>query len=410
MSHIKIIGGGTQASGDGLEIQAHADFSYDVLHIDDMFDLASTTWLQRCDGAAMLVCLSPTIDRLYGERIRRYFRQHLGPDQAHFMILQTTEANKTLESAVSVCEAAKDAHLDRHGMMVAIGGGIVLDVVGFAASIYRRGIRYLKIPTTLVGQVDVAVGIKTAVNALGSKNLLGTYYPAYLTVNDRRFLDSLPVRELRCGLAEIIKMGVVCDEQIFTSLETRYVAQRHSADRDTVVIDPSVSIRAMVRMVEELQPNLFETNLERLVDFGHTFSMLIETSSGHAYAHGEAVAIDMALSACISHQLGMLPSAELARIIGLLQRVGLRTFDSVHCTLGEVWRSLLEAHVHRGRRINLVVPLRIGEGVFLRRLEDVPQHVLQQALIELEQRSAVTECHPEMEPGTDLEREPAWQR
>lgn len=381
MAHIKVIGGELQSTGDKLQVQAHADFGYEVLSIEGMFELTSTAWLERCRDAAMLVCLSPTVDRLHGERIRRYFSVHLAPDQVRFMTLRTSESNKTMESVLAICEVAKAARLDRHGLLVAIGGGIVLDMVGFAASIYRRGIRYVKIPTTLVGQVDVAVGIKTGVNALGSKNLLGTYYPAYLTVNDRSFLATLPSREVRCGLAEIIKMGLVCDPEIFTALETHGLSRRD--DGASQEIDPAVVSRAMIRMAEELQPNLFETNLERLVDFGHTFSMRIETTSLHAYAHGEAVALDMALSSSISHQLGMLPGAELERILALLHRVGLRTFDTAHCSVDEVWESLLEAHLHRGKRINLVVPAQIGEGVFLRSLDDLPKAVLERAIRQL---------------------------
>jgi 2-epi-5-epi-valiolone synthase len=135
--------------------------------------------------------------------------------------------------------------------------------------------------------------------------------------------------------------------------------------------------------MEELQPNLFETNLERLVDFGHTFSMRIETESQYAYAHGEAVAIDMALSSCISNQLGLLPTTDLERILALLGRVGLCAFDAVHCSFAEIWESLLEACVHRGNRINLVVPVRIGAGEFLRALGDLPRPVLERAIHQL---------------------------
>jgi len=378
MAHIKVIAGGTRVTEDTLQVVAHADFGYDVRHAQGLFEVVNNFWAELCHHARMLVCISPTVARLHGERIRSYFRAHFAPEQYHFVTLKTSESDKTLESVLRVCEEAKAFGLDRHGLMVAIGGGIALDVVGFAASMYRRGIRYIKIPTTLVGQVDVAVGIKTGVNALGSKNLLGAYYPAYLTLNDRIFLSTLPAREMRCGLAEIIKMGLVCDAEIFTALEEHYHAQP-GAEPDHE-IDPEVVTRAMIRMMEELQPNLFETNLERLVDFGHTFSMRIETGSRYAIAHGEAVAMDMALSACISNQMGLLPTDEFERIVDLLQTVGLRVFDEELCSPDSIWQSLQEANLHRGQRINLVIPARIGEGMFLRRLEELPKRVIERSI------------------------------
>jgi 2-epi-5-epi-valiolone synthase len=374
MAHINVVDGEVVDGPARLELRALADFGYEVLQRPGMFELDNAEWLERCDGAALLVCLSPTVERLYGERIRRFFAAHR-PAGVRYLTLRTTEAHKTMETALAICEAAREARLDRHGMLVAIGGGIALDLVGFAASIYRRGIRYVKIPTTLVGQVDVAVGLKTGVNALGGKNLLGTYYPAHLTVNDPEFLRTLPAREVRCGLAEILKMGLVCDAEIFTALEAlRPNAAGHPE------ASPELVHLAMLRMMEELQPNLFETNLARLVDFGHTFSMRVETVSQYAYAHGEAVAIDIALSSCISHQLGMLSSAEVGRIFGLLARCGLRAFDAAVCSFDDAWEALLDAQLHRGNRINLVVPAQIGEGVFVRALDQLPAAVLERAL------------------------------
>jgi 3-dehydroquinate synthetase len=385
MAHIKVIGGGTRVVEGRLQVHAQAEFGYDVLNVEGVFELECTLWVERCRDARMLVCISPTVDRLHGERIRGYFRAHFAAEQYRFMTLDTSEASKTLESVLRICEAASEFRLDRHGLLVSIGGGIVLDMVGFAASIYRRGIRYIKVPTTLVGQVDVAVGVKTGVNALGAKNLLGSYYPAFMTVNDRRFLATLPPREWRCGLAEVIKMGLVCDEQIFLALEEHYLSRGEASPEHEIA--PEVMVSAMARMMEELQPNLFETNLERMVDFGHTFSMRMETASQYSYAHGEAVAMDMALSSCISNQVGMLSEEEFERVLRLLQTVGLQVFDKGLCTVENMWQALLDVNVHRGYRINLVVPSRIGKGAFIRRLEELPREVLERAIRRMAERT-----------------------
>ncbi|EAU68992.1 3-dehydroquinate synthase [Stigmatella aurantiaca DW4/3-1] len=366
---------------------------------EGLFDPGQPLLLELCRDARMLVCISPSVDRLHGERIRQYFRTHFAPEQYRFLVLSTSESNKSIENVLRICEAAKAFWLDRHGLLVAIGGGIVLDMVGFAASIYRRGIRYIKVPTTLVGQVDVAVGVKTGVNLSGSKNLIGTYYPAYATLNDRGFLSTLPAREMRCGLAEIIKMGLVCDPEIFTALEAHFLppVSRHLEHP----LPQEAVLGAMVRMIEELQPNLFELNLERLVDFGHTFSMSLETVSGYAHAHGEAVAMDMALSACLSNELGILGEAEFERILALLEVVGLPVFDEALCSVDAMWQALMEVNVHRGHRINLVIPARIGEGMFLHRLEDVPRDALARAIRRmsvLSQRHAVAALGSAGEP------------
>jgi 2-epi-5-epi-valiolone synthase len=385
MAHIKVVGGGTSVLGTTLQVAAQADFGYGVHNEEGLFEPGNALLPSLCRDARMLVCISPSVDRLHGERIRQFFRAHFAPEQYRFLVLSTSEANKSIDNALRVCEAAKSFWLDRHGLLVAMGGGIVLDVVGFAASIYRRGIRYIKVPTTLVGQVDVAVGVKTGVNLAGSKNLIGTYYPAYATLNDRGFLSTLPARELRCGLAEIIKMGLVCDAEIFTTLERHFLppASRHLEHP----LPQEAVVGAMVRMVEELQPNLFELNLERLVDFGHTFSMSLETASGYAHAHGEAVAMDMALSSCLSNELGILGAAEFERILTLLEVVGLPVFDASLFSVELLWQALREVNVHRGHHINLVIPARIGEGMFLRGLEDVPREALARAIRRMAERS-----------------------
>jgi 3-dehydroquinate synthase len=279
-------------------------------------------------------------------------------------------------SVLGICAEAKEFGLDRDGCIIAIGGGIILDMVGFAASMYRRGTKYIKIPTTLVGQVDVAVGVKTGINFQQSKNMLGTYYPAYATINDSTFLNTLPTRELRCGMAEVIKMGLVCDSNVFKLIEDFYTTQKNADIRN---IDYAIFVKAMLRMTEELQPNLLELELERLVDFGHTFSMRFETHSDHKHLHGEAVAMDMALSCCISHVLGFMGGDVCKRVLNLLIKIGLPVFDKNSCTVENLLESIIEVSLHRNA-VNLVLPTVIGEGRFIKKPEELPTPLLIEAI------------------------------
>jgi 3-dehydroquinate synthase len=318
---------------------------------------------------------SRAVDALYGAALRRYCEATLAPGSWHYVVLETGEHNKTMRSAELICEHAKTLRIDRNGLLVAVGGGILCDMVGFAASIYKRGIRYIKFNTTLVGQIDVGVGIKTGVNFLSSKNLLGSYYPAFASINDPAFLRTLPSRQISCGLAEIIKMAIIVSEELFALLEVHVesILRRRFApgSAQEAERDRRVLVLAIQLMMDELRPNLHEKELERLVE------------SGHALHHGEAVAIDMALSSRIAVRMGMMSEAHCQRVLALLQASGLPVYDARTCRPALMMASLEDMHLHRGRRINLVVPTGIGSADFIRLLASLPASVVEQACEDL---------------------------
>lgn len=376
MSHIEIVAGGTRVKQNKLMVSALADFSYHIVNQSYIFNVDNSLLSGLLGTKKCFFVISPTVFEIYGEKITAYMAANLPSDQYMLTVSPSTEINKTMDSVLAICAQAKQFNIDRDGCFVAIGGGIILDMVGFAASMYRRGTKYIKIPTTLVGQVDVAVGVKTGVNFNQSKNMLGTYYPAYATINDKQFLDTLPYRELRCGLAEVIKMGLVCDAKIFTDIENYF---EHQHVTDLRGIDYQVHILAMQKMIEELQPNLLELELERLVDFGHTFSMRFETHTDHRHLHGEAVAMDMALSCCISQLKGHMAEEECQRAIRLMQRIGLPIFDPNCCTVDMLLASVDDVSLHRNA-VNLVLPTKIGQGCFVKAKSELPVSLLQAAL------------------------------
>ncbi|MFJ7151557.1 sedoheptulose 7-phosphate cyclase [Streptomyces sp. NPDC100445] len=372
---------GVDEDPGGFDLRAPDGTRYRVDLTTEVLDPHNPLLAGHLAARRVVAFVSPTVDRLHGHRLRAYLEAHTGPGQWTLHVIRTGEHHKTLAAAERVCALAKADGLDRHGVMLAVGGGIVADVVGFAASIYARGVRYVKVNTTLVGQVDVGVGVKTGVNALQTKNMFGAYHPAHASLNDPAFLRTLPHREIRCGLAEIVKMAVILDGDLFRTLEEHPDAFRRpggDGELETYVLRTSMRL-----MMEELCPNLQEHELARLVDFGHTFSPVVETAGGHRLEHGEAVAVDMALSAHLARLLGLADEETCARVVGLLRRIGLPVFDPGTCTPGLMTQALRASWQRRGRKLHLVVPTTIGKAAFVRELEDVPGDVLEAALRDL---------------------------
>ncbi|MFH8613028.1 sedoheptulose 7-phosphate cyclase [Streptomyces sp. NPDC018029] len=391
---------GVREDPGGFDLLAPDGTGYRVDVTGGVFSPDNPLLAEYVAGRRVVAFIGPTVDRLHGERLRGYLEARLEPGSWSVHTIATGERNKSLTSVEEVCATAKAAGLDRHGVMLAVGGGIVADIVGFAASMYARGIRYIKVNTSLVGQVDVGVGVKTGVNALHTKNMFGAYHPAHASLNDPALLDTLPAREIRCGLAEIVKMAVILDGELFRTLERHpdaFLRTRPGAradgtgpggtgagggDVETYIIRTSMRL-----MMEELCPNLREHDLARLVDFGHTFSPVIETAGGHRLAHGEAVAVDMALSAHLARLLGLTDAETCERIVALLERIGLPVYDPETCTPGLMTQALRASWQRRGRKLHLVVPTALGKAAFVDELEDVPAGTLRAALDALAARA-----------------------
>lgn len=374
---------GIKTEKDRIGVSNFKDIEYTVVTSRNIFHPVNPLVADFCKNQKIMVFVSQTITNLYGRKIEAYFKQYLAPDTFCIQSLKINEHAKTLRNMEKICLAAKRFKLDRKGLMLAIGGGVLNDLVGFGASIYKRGVNYLQINTTLVGQIDVAVGIKTAVNFGGTKNFLGSFYPPVAAINDPIFLSTLPVRELKCGLAEILKMALICDHRLFELLEQygqRILTNRFQKEEKGT---KEIIHRAMLRMIEELYPNLYEWNLERLVDFGHTFSPRIEIKSNYRIRHGEAVAIDMAISCRIAHLLGYLDLKNYERIIELYLKIGLPFFDEKTCVPQDLWDSLEEIYLHRGMKLNFITILCIGKADFIREKEAIGFSILEQAVNDL---------------------------
>ena len=318
---------------------------------------------QAIGGEKALIVTTPTVARLYATEVFQSLRAK--NDAVRMMILDCTEALKTVDQVASVCKEAMDFGIGRKGLLVGIGGGVCTDITTVAASWIRRGIGYIRVPTTLIGQIDAGIGIKGAVNFQGKKSYLGCFFPPKAVVITPSLLSTLPECHFREGLAEMIKIAIARDSSLFCAMESwgsvlvnDVFLRGHPQHKDLLW-------QSILGMLAELEPNIFENqSYERLVDFGHTFSPALESVSDFTITHGEAVSIDMAISVALARAMGMLEGNTASRIIAVLTQTELPIWTE-ELTIDLCMRALADCSLHRGGRPNLVVPVDIGKAAFL---------------------------------------------
>jgi 3-dehydroquinate synthase len=269
-------------------------------------------------GRQVLVVSNETVAPLYLQRLSAA----LAGFQQYNVILPDGEQYKTLEVLNRIFDALLQNRGDRDITLIALGGGVVGDITGFAAASYQRGVNFIQVPTTLLAQVDSSVGGKTGVNHPLGKNMIGAFYQPRCVIADTATLDTLPDRELSAGLAEVIKYGVIRDAAFFAWLESNLDALlARNPDVLAYAIERSCRNKAEVVVADER-----ESGQRALLNFGHTFGHAIETGMGYgAWLHGEAVAAGMCMAARLSQRLGWIESVDVARIETLVARAHLPT-------------------------------------------------------------------------------------
>ena len=262
--------------------------------------------------------------------------------------------------------AINDAGLDRHSFVFVIGGGAVLDLACFAASTAHRGVRHMRFPTTTLSQGDGGVGVKNGVNYFGKKNWIGTFAVPYAVVNDFAFLDTLPPREKRCGLIEAIKVALIRDAEFFLWLED------HASD--LAALNPSIVELTVQRSAELHSEHIatngdpFEQGSARPLDFGHWAAHKLEQATEFKVAHGEAVAIGMAVDLLYSVKAGILDAATAQRVLALIKCVGFRIFEPellARDARGEltILAGLEEFREHLGGELTVTLVPEIGRKI-----------------------------------------------
>lgn len=273
-------------------------------------------WGRHVASAQVAVVTNEVVAPLYLDSVLAHFSGR----QVESVILPDGEAYKTQQSLAHIFDVLLAKRFSRNAVLIALGGGVIGDVGGFAAACYQRGIAFVQVPTTLLSQVDSSVGGKTGVNHPLGKNMIGAFYQPRCVIADTSTLATLPERELSAGLAEVVKYGLIRDAEFFLWLE-RNMDALLARDEEALAyaIERSCLNKAQVVAADEK-----ETGERATLNLGHTFGHAIETGCGYGtYLHGEAVAIGMCQAADLSRRLGWLSQADVQRIEALLQRARL---------------------------------------------------------------------------------------
>jgi 3-dehydroquinate synthase len=310
---------------------------------------------------------SPLVWHALEKKVRHGLPTRVAP-QVH--LFDDAESEKNLQSVEGLARSLVSAGADRHALVVAIGGGVVGDVGGFVAASYLRGVALIQVPTTVVAQVDSALGGKTGVNLPEGKNLVGAFYPPRLVLADPELLATLPEREFRGGLAEVIKYGVIADAKLFAFLEKQMDAILR---RDQLalehVIRRSIAIKAQVVSKDEK-----ESGLREILNFGHTFGHALESVTRYRrFQHGEAVAWGMMCAGLLGHEVAGTPADVVSRIVALVRRIGpLPPWPDVKPK--EIIDAMRSDKKARGGKLRFVLAKKLGRA---RTVEGVPEKTVE---------------------------------
>lgn len=305
------------------------------------------------------------------ENIKTYFAEQVpGIKLTECLIVPGGEnAKNSQDTFDSIVQAIDVQGIDRHSVVVAIGGGAVLDLVGYAAAVSHRGIRHIRIPTTVLSQNDSGVGVKNGINYKGKKNFLGTFAPPVAVFNDSTFLKTLDDRDWRSGISEAIKVALIKDASFFNWIEAH---TSQLASRDTPTMELLIHRCAEMHTEHIRSGDPFEFGSSRPLDFGHWAAHKLEYLTDFQVRHGEAVAIGIALDSVYSTQKGLLSQTELDRILTVFQQLG---FELYHPKLAEndkinLKNGLHEFREHLGGQLTIMLLDSIGKGMEVHEMDD----------------------------------------
>ncbi|MDQ2814701.1 MAG: sedoheptulose 7-phosphate cyclase [Actinomycetota bacterium] len=370
------------ATDTAFHVEAYEKIDYSLLYVEGAFALGNTELADsyRPFGRCLMV-VDETVYRLHGEQMRSYFEHHRVALTAFPVAIG--ETGKTLRTVERIVDAFGEFGLVRGEPVLVVGGGLTTDVAGFACAAFRRSTNYIRVPTTLIGLIDASVSIKVAVNHGKSKNRLGAYHASQQVLLDFSFLSTLPVKEVRNGMAELIKISVVAHGGIFELLEkygpdlllTRF--GHRDGTPELREIAHRVTYDAINTMLSLEVPNLHEVDLDRVIAYGHTWSPVLELAPEVPFFHGHAINIDMAFSTTIAEQRGYISASDRDRIFWLMSRLGL-ALNSPHLT-PELLRQATEKIIQtRGGQLRAAVPRPIGSCYFV---NDLTADELDRALV-----------------------------
>ncbi|MFT5033069.1 MAG: 3-dehydroquinate synthase [Bacteroidia bacterium] len=330
------------------------DRSYPISIGPDLIRAGS--WPEHIIGKQVCVVSNSTVAPLYMDRLR----ERLGGRQLSIVTLPDGEQFKTLDQLGGVFDTLLREGHNRTTTLIALGGGVVGDMTGFAAACYQRGVAFIQIPTTLLSMVDSSVGGKTGVNHALGKNMIGAFYQPQCVVIDTDTLKSLPDREFAAGLAEVIKYGLIADRPFYDWLKIHW---RDLLDRDEAVLSEAI-LRSCERKAEIVAEDEREAGRRALLNFGHTFGHAIETASGYgSWLHGEAVAAGMVIAARVSVELGWMKAADVEEIVALLVQAGLPVYPPAEMSSAQFMSLMARDKKVLNGSLRLVLLKSIGDAV-----------------------------------------------
>ena len=320
--------------------------------------------LEECELRGPLMVVSDEhVAPLYMQRVLASLKG--AGYQAHELVIPAGETHKNIETIMSIWQACLHADLDRKSTIIALGGGVVGDMAGFAAATFMRGCRWVGVPTTLLSMVDASLGGKTGIDLPEGKNLAGAFYPPRMVLADPQVLATLPARELRAGLAEVVKHGVIADPQLFAACAEGWQA--------VVEKMPKIVRRAMAVKVKVIEEDPFEQGLRMALNLGHTVGHAIERTSDFSLLHGEAVGLGMLVEARLAEQLGIAEpglASELAQVLGGL---GLPLEVPQELPHDQIVAAMQMDKKKAAGKVRFALPVKIGEVRTGVEIDDLPK-------------------------------------
>ena len=361
---------------DYIEQNFEVSFTYNVYFNRDLFHQENDLFakhiqekLSERSARLLFVCDQGVVEAhpQLITRIKAYISSKSELILSDIMTVPGGEACKNDPDLVSdILKKVHEHGIDRHSYIVGLGGGAVLDLAGYASAIAHRGVRHIRIPTTVLSQNDSGVGVKNGINRFGKKNFAGTFAPPFSVLNDPLFLTTLDDRDWRSGISEAIKVALIKDASFFEYLENH---QAHLRQRDQQVMQQVIYRCAELHMEHIRSGDPFEMGSSRPLDFGHWAAHKLEQLSKYQLRHGEAVAIGICLDCAYSHLSGMLDNAEWSRISQLFHSLGFNIFSPLLKPSGTnnerpvILEGLDEFREHLGGRLTIMLLEEIGYGI-----------------------------------------------
>jgi 3-dehydroquinate synthase len=353
-------------------------YRYPVFFTHSVFDLQNTTLIDAFNQnttnlpVKLLVVIDEGVSKAFPDlqkNLEIFCRHHndkINLTTAPMVIAGGEECKNKPELVHQIETAVNDFKIDRHSYIVAIGGGAILDMVGFAAAVSHRGIRLIRIPTTVLSQNDSGVGVKNSINAFKKKNFLGTFAPPFAVINDFEFLKALDDRNWRAGIAEAIKVSLIKDKDFFDYIKENI---KGFVERDMVPMQRQIYKCAELHLNHIASGDPFEMGSSRPLDFGHWSAHKLEQLTDFSVLHGEAVAIGIAIDSIYSHKIGLLSETELKEILECIHGLGFPMFhEKLLSNLdqptnqGSLLRGLTEFQEHLGGKLTIMLLEKVGKG------------------------------------------------